>query len=251
MALYSAFERVRGEAMEGLPMIGSRRPGLAALLVLLATAGGMRPAAADAVADFYAGKEITIQVGFGAGGGYDTTTRLFANYFRKHIPGNPSIIVKNEPGAGSMKAANTVFAVAPEGRHRARCVRLLDRARAAVRQQGRHLRPAPVRMDRQPAPRHRELRGLEWRRPGHQDPAGPAQGQAHGDVRIDLTDRDHQPASAVPQACARREPADHLRLQGHQGRLARHDARRGGRQLRHVRSPRCAAPSASTSTPAS
>ena len=73
------------------------------------------PAAhADAVADFYKGKDITINVGYGAGGGYDTTTRIFARHFGKHIPGNPNIIVQNMPGAGSMIVANHTFNVAPK-----------------------------------------------------------------------------------------------------------------------------------------
>jgi tripartite-type tricarboxylate transporter receptor subunit TctC len=74
------------------------------------------PAAAPAqsVADFYKGTDLTIQIGYGAGGGYDTTTRLFAQHFGKHIPGNPNVIVQNMPGAGSMKAANHLFTVAPK-----------------------------------------------------------------------------------------------------------------------------------------
>jgi tripartite-type tricarboxylate transporter receptor subunit TctC len=85
-----------------------------ALPVLLASIVTVPAAHADAVSDFYSGKEIAIQVGFGAGGGYDTTTRLFARHFGKHIPGNPSVIVQNVPGAGSMKAANALFNVAPK-----------------------------------------------------------------------------------------------------------------------------------------
>ncbi len=71
-------------------------------------------ARADSVADFYAGKDLTIVVGFGAGGGYDVTTRLFATHFGKHVPGNPNVIVQNMPGAGSMKAAINVYSVAPK-----------------------------------------------------------------------------------------------------------------------------------------
>jgi tripartite-type tricarboxylate transporter receptor subunit TctC len=84
------------------------------LLVLLAAASSASLARADAVADFYRGKEITILVGYGAGGGYDTTARLFAQHFGKHVPGNPTVIVQNMPGAGSMKVANHVFGVAPK-----------------------------------------------------------------------------------------------------------------------------------------
>lgn len=89
-----------------------QRPCTTAVLVaLLATAATAR---ADSISDFYAGKDITILVGYGAGGGYDLTTRLFANHFGKHIPGKPNVIVQNMPGAGSMKAAINVYSVAPK-----------------------------------------------------------------------------------------------------------------------------------------
>jgi len=84
----------------------------AAAAVLALTA--VSAAHADSVADFYKGKDITINVGFGAGGGYDTTTRIFARFFGKHIPGNPNVIVSNMPGAGSMKVANFTYQVAPK-----------------------------------------------------------------------------------------------------------------------------------------
>ena len=67
------------------------------------------PAAADAVADFYKGKQIFFQVGFGAGGGYDTTSRIVARHFGRHVPGKPNVVVQNVPGAGSMKVANSVY----------------------------------------------------------------------------------------------------------------------------------------------
>ena len=73
------------------------------------------PAAqADAVADFYTGKQVKILVGYGAGGGYDTVTRVVAKHLSKHIPGNPTVIVQNMTGAGSMKAANFLFNAAPK-----------------------------------------------------------------------------------------------------------------------------------------
>jgi tripartite-type tricarboxylate transporter receptor subunit TctC len=84
------------------------------LLALFATAAAVPAARADSVSDFYSDKDITILVGYGAGGGYDTTTRLFANHFGKHIPGKPNIIVQNMPGAGSMKAALNIYSVAPK-----------------------------------------------------------------------------------------------------------------------------------------
>jgi len=72
------------------------------------------PARADDVADFFSGKTLTIQVGFGAGGGYDATTRLVARHFGDHVPGKPSVVVQNMPGAGSLKAANFLYNAAPK-----------------------------------------------------------------------------------------------------------------------------------------
>lgn len=71
-------------------------------------------AQADAVADFYKNKQLRVLVGYGAGGGYDTVTRLVGKHLSKHIPGNPTIVVQNMPGAGSMKVANYVFNAAPK-----------------------------------------------------------------------------------------------------------------------------------------
>jgi tripartite-type tricarboxylate transporter receptor subunit TctC len=59
--------------------------------------------------DFYAGKTIRIAVGNAAGGGYDTYTRTIARHISKHIPGNPSIVVENMTGAGSLIAANYTY----------------------------------------------------------------------------------------------------------------------------------------------
>jgi tripartite-type tricarboxylate transporter receptor subunit TctC len=85
-----------------------------AALALVAATAAVSPVRADAVAEFYTGKELTILVGYGAGGGYDTTTRLFAQHFGRHIPGKPTIVVQNMPGAGSMKVALHIFGVAPK-----------------------------------------------------------------------------------------------------------------------------------------
>jgi tripartite-type tricarboxylate transporter receptor subunit TctC len=69
---------------------------------------------AQSPADFYKGKTITIFVGFGAGGGYDQYSRLLARHFGDYIPGKPSIVVQNMPGAGGLLAANHVYNVAPK-----------------------------------------------------------------------------------------------------------------------------------------
>ncbi|MGY8998890.1 MAG: Bug family tripartite tricarboxylate transporter substrate binding protein [Rhodospirillales bacterium] len=72
------------------------------------------PTLAQSVADFYKGKTVTIWVGYSPGGGYDTYARTAARYMAKHIPGNPKIIVKNKPGAGSMLVANELYSVLPK-----------------------------------------------------------------------------------------------------------------------------------------
>lgn len=66
--------------------------------------------------DFYAGKSIRIIVGFPAGGGFDTYSRLIGRHIGKYIPGNPSGFVDNVAGAGSLIAANMIYkAVKPDG----------------------------------------------------------------------------------------------------------------------------------------
>jgi len=66
--------------------------------------------------EFYKGKVIRIVVGFAAGGGFDTYARTIGRHMGRHIPGNPTIIVENMPGAGSLIAANHVYKVAkPDG----------------------------------------------------------------------------------------------------------------------------------------
>jgi tripartite-type tricarboxylate transporter receptor subunit TctC len=73
-------------------------------------------AAAPVFAQYYAGKTVTIIVGYKTGGGYDATARVLARHLPKHIPGKPNVIVQNMPGANSIIAANHVYAVAkPDG----------------------------------------------------------------------------------------------------------------------------------------
>jgi len=66
--------------------------------------------------DFYAGKTIRIVVGFPAGGGFDTYSRIIGRHISKYIPGNPAVVVDNVTGAGSLVAANMVYKGAkPDG----------------------------------------------------------------------------------------------------------------------------------------
>ncbi len=62
-----------------------------------------------AAEEFFKGKTLTFVVGFSAGGGFDTYTRLIARHFSKHIPGNPRMVVQNRTGAGSLIAANYIY----------------------------------------------------------------------------------------------------------------------------------------------
>ncbi|MDB5508982.1 MAG: hypothetical protein JWL93_1451 [Hyphomicrobiales bacterium] len=92
----------------------TRRNALAlALAAASATATASLPARADAVADFYKGKNLIVVVGYGPGGGYDVYARLLARYLGKHIPGHPNVVVQNMPGAGSLRAANYLYVTAP------------------------------------------------------------------------------------------------------------------------------------------
>ncbi len=83
-------------------------------LVLSAFLAATAPAAAQqSVADFYKGKTIRLIVGVGVGYGYDLNARLLARYWPAHIPGNPSIIVQNQPGAGSLTMTNALYNTGP------------------------------------------------------------------------------------------------------------------------------------------
>ena len=68
--------------------------------------------AADAVADFYRGRTVQVIVGYGPGGGYDLYARTLARSLGKHIPGNPTVVAQNMPGAGGLKAANYLYNLA-------------------------------------------------------------------------------------------------------------------------------------------
>lgn len=70
--------------------------------------------AQDSVAAFYKGKTITTYIGFSAGGEYDLHGRLVSRFLGKHLPGNPSVIASQMTGAGTIKLANFLAAVAPK-----------------------------------------------------------------------------------------------------------------------------------------
>jgi tripartite-type tricarboxylate transporter receptor subunit TctC len=88
--------------------------GLFRLLAIFALLGIPSALAQDSVAQFYKGRQITVIVGSSAGGGYDIYARLLARHMPKYIPGNPSMIVSNMPGAGSNAAVAHIYNVAPK-----------------------------------------------------------------------------------------------------------------------------------------
>ena len=73
-----------------------------------------QPVPAGGVEDFYKGKTVSLIIGYSVGGGYDAYGRLVARHLGKHIPGNPSVVPQNMTGAGSLKAANYLYSVAPK-----------------------------------------------------------------------------------------------------------------------------------------
>jgi tripartite-type tricarboxylate transporter receptor subunit TctC len=71
-------------------------------------------AKADPVADFYRGRNVNLYIGYSVGGGYDNYARVLARHLGNHIPGNPSILPQNMPGAGSLRALNYLYNAAPK-----------------------------------------------------------------------------------------------------------------------------------------
>src|ERR1700689_3169150 len=85
------------------------RAATAAAVLTLASA-----AQAQSPADFYKGKNVELYIGYSVGGGYDLYSRGLARHIGRHIPGNPTIVVKNMEGAGSLRLANWLYRVAPK-----------------------------------------------------------------------------------------------------------------------------------------
>jgi tripartite-type tricarboxylate transporter receptor subunit TctC len=117
----------------------TRLPIVAATALTL-SAALTAPASAQSVAEFYAGRNLSVIVGSSAGGGYDTQARLMARHLGKHIPGNPTIVVHNMPGAGSLTATNFMYnAAAKDGG----TIALVQRGMLLLK----HFNPAGVRFE--------------------------------------------------------------------------------------------------------
>lgn len=76
--------------------------------------GGARSSAGQEAASFFKGKQVSLIVGYGPGGGYDVYGRLVARHIGRYLPGQPNVIVQNMPGAGSLVATNYLYRIAPK-----------------------------------------------------------------------------------------------------------------------------------------
>jgi tripartite-type tricarboxylate transporter receptor subunit TctC len=83
-------------------------------IIMLLTTLALAPAPAAAQADFYKGKTIDLVISTGVGGGLDANARVVARHLADHIPGNPTLVPRNMPGAGHIRAANFVYSQAPK-----------------------------------------------------------------------------------------------------------------------------------------
>src|SRR3954465_1090701 len=87
--------------------LGARlRLAIASILFLASSPPSAR---ADTISDFYKAKPVTLIVSSSAGGGYDTLARTVARFLGRHLPGNPSVVVRNMAGAGGIAAANFLY----------------------------------------------------------------------------------------------------------------------------------------------
>ena len=85
--------------------------GLGICAVLLAAG---QAAHAQSPEEFYRGKTVKFIVGSNTGGSYDTYSRLLAQFMGRHIPGNPTLVVENMPGASGVKSAQFIGEIAPK-----------------------------------------------------------------------------------------------------------------------------------------
>jgi tripartite-type tricarboxylate transporter receptor subunit TctC len=96
------------------PMPISRQIIIITLLAGVALAVNVAVASAQSVEEFYRGKTVNMIIGYSVGGGYDLYGRLVARHIGKHIPGRPNVVAQNMTGAGSLRAAQYIYSVAPK-----------------------------------------------------------------------------------------------------------------------------------------
>jgi tripartite-type tricarboxylate transporter receptor subunit TctC len=86
---------------------------LGVVISLAAVAGGADAARAQPATDFFAGRQVSVLIGATAGGGYDVYARALSRHMGRHLPGQPTLIPKNVPGAGGLTLANHLYNRAP------------------------------------------------------------------------------------------------------------------------------------------
>src|SRR5215475_9824928 len=91
-----------------------RNPLRCVVVLAMALAACCASARADAVSDFYKGKELRLVISTTVGTGYDAYARAVGRHLGRHLPANPSIVPQNMPGAGGITMANHIYAVAPK-----------------------------------------------------------------------------------------------------------------------------------------
>jgi tripartite-type tricarboxylate transporter receptor subunit TctC len=85
-----------------------------AAALALGLLSAIAPAQAQSVEQFYRGNQLVLLVGHDAGGGYDLYSRVLSHHIGKHIPGNPTVVVKTMPGAGGLKMITHLYSTAPQ-----------------------------------------------------------------------------------------------------------------------------------------
>ena len=92
--------------------LGSRAHGISERIRACSRVAAFSPASAQE--PNFAGRNVTMVIGFGPGGGYDQWGRVVARHIGKHLPGKPNVVPQNMPGGGSFNAANHIYTVAPK-----------------------------------------------------------------------------------------------------------------------------------------
>src|SRR5215216_2154882 len=91
-----------------------RKLSLSALGTCAVLLAAGQPSRAQSVEEFYRGKTVKFVVGSNTGGSYDTYSRLLTQFMGRHIPGNPTLVVENMPGASGVKSAQYLAEIAPK-----------------------------------------------------------------------------------------------------------------------------------------
>ena len=184
----------------------------------------------DDVAKFYKGKTVQAVVGYGPGSTFELYLRLLTRHIGKHIPGNPNVVVQQMPGAGSLKATNYLAAVAPKDGSVFGMINPVNTIEPLIDPEEFALRPAHLRLARQPQLGDLHLRVLEQ---GH--PHVRRSQEARDRVRLDRAGvRLHRRCQDARRA-GRAEDQGRARLSHAERHPACRRARRDRRLLRAAR----------------